>query len=253
MRRVGGERPAVNGAPGAPWAIEAHGLTKQFGSRRALDGVDLTLPAGAFLSIFGPNGAGKTTLLRALALLGRPTRGSLRLLGVDALEEPDRLRPRIGLISHRSMLYGDLSAAENLAFFSSLYAGEPDHARIDELLRLVELDHRRNDAVRTYSRGMTQRLSIARALINDPDIVLLDEPYSGLDPHASELLDQLIELVRPGRTLVMVSHDLEHGFDLCTHALILAAGRVVVCAPREGVDRAAFRDLYRATVGMGVS
>ena len=143
------------------YAVEAHGLIKQFGLRRALDNLELTVPRGAFLSIFGPNGAGKTTLLRALALLSRPTRGSLSILGVNALEEPERLRPRIGLISHRSMLYGDLSAQENLEFFSSLYEGEPNRARIDELLRLVELDHRRNDAVRTYSRGMQQRLSIA--------------------------------------------------------------------------------------------
>lgn len=234
-------------------AIEARGLVKQFGGRRALDGADLTLPCGSFLSIFGPNGAGKSTLLRILALLSRPTRGALSLFGVDALDEPDRLRPRIGLIGHRSMLYGDLSAAENLAFYASLYRGEPDQGRIDELLCLVELDHRRNDPVRTYSRGMTQRLSIARALINDPDLVLLDEPYSGLDPHAAELFDQLIDRVRADRTFVMVSHDLEHGYDLCTHALILARGQVVVAAPKASIDRAAFRDLYRATVGLGVA
>ena len=103
-------------------AVEAHGLVKQFGDRRALDGVDLALPRGSFLSIFGPNGAGKTTLLRQLALLARPTRGELHILGVDALEEPDVLRSRIGLISHKSMLYGDLTAHENLEFFASLYA-----------------------------------------------------------------------------------------------------------------------------------
>lgn len=107
-----------------PHAIEARGLVKQFGGRRALDGLDLELPQGAFLSIFGPNGAGKTTLLRELALLARPTGGELRILGVDALEEPDVLRSRIGLISHKSMLYGDLTARENLAFFASLYGLE---------------------------------------------------------------------------------------------------------------------------------
>lgn len=243
---------SVSRRSGAP-AVYAHGLVKQFGSRRALDGVDLSVPEGAFLSIFGPNGAGKTTLLRTLALLSRPTRGSLALMGVDALDEPDELRARIGLISHRSMLYGDLSAQENLEFFSALYRGEPDRGRIRELLELVELDHRRHDAVRTYSRGMQQRLSIARALVNDPDLVLLDEPYSGLDPHAAELFDELIARVREGRTFIMVSHDLEKGFDLCTHALIMARGQVVVCADKAGIDRAAFRELYLATVGMGVA
>ena len=236
----------------APLAVSARGLVKQFGRRRGLDGVDLEVPSGAFLSIFGPNGAGKTTLLRMLALLSRPTRGELSLLGVDALEEPDSLRSRIGLISHKPMLYGDLTARENLRFFASLY-GDVDEARIDELLRLVELDHRCNDCARTFSRGMQQRLSIARALVNDPELVLLDEPYSGLDPHAAELFDELIGRVRDGRTFVMVSHDLEKGFAMCSHALILARGRVVVCAEKEHVDAAAFRDLYLATVGTGVS
>ena len=239
----------------APLAIEARGLVKQFGGRRALDGLDLPLPPGAFLSGFGPGGAGKTTLLRGLALLARPTGGELRILGVDALEDPDVLRSRIGLISHKSMLYGDLTARENLAFFASLYGleGPEADARIDELLRLVELDHRVNDCARTFSRGMQQRLSIARALINDPELVLLDEPYSGLDPHAAELFDRLIARVRDGRTFVMVSHDLEKGFDLCTHALIMARGRAVVCAETAKIDRTAFRDLYLATVGMGVA
>ena len=236
----------------APFAVSARGLVKQFGRRRGLDGVDLEVPSGAFLSIFGPNGAGKTTLLRMLALLARPTRGELSLLGVDAFEEPDSLRSRIGLISHKPMLYGDLTARENLRFFASLY-GDVDEARIDELLRLVELDHRCNDCARTFSRGMQQRLSIARALVNDPELVLLDEPYSGLDPHAAELFDELIGRVRDGRTFVMVSHDLEKGFAMCSHALILARGRVVVCAEKERVDAAAFRDLYLATVGTGVS
>ena len=243
---------SAHGGSAAPLAVSARGLVKQFGRRRGLDGVDLEAPSGAFLSIFGPNGAGKTTLLRMLALLSRPTRGELSLLGVDALEEPDSLRSRIGLISHKPMLYGDLTARENLRFFASLY-GDVDEARIDELLRLVELDHRCNDCARTFSRGMQQRLSIARALVNDPELVLLDEPYSGLDPHAAELFDELIGRVRDGRTFVMVSHDLEKGFAMCSHALILARGRVVVCAEKERVDAAAFRDLYLATVGTGVS
>lgn len=239
----------------APFAIEAHGLIKQFGGRRGLDGVDLEVPQGAFLSMFGPNGAGKTTLLHELALLARPTRGSLSMLGINALEEPDALRPRIGLISHKSMVYGDLTARENLAFFASLYGvtGPQAQGRIDELLRLVELDHRQHDCARTFSRGMQQRLSIARALVNDPQIVLLDEPYSGLDPHAAELLDALIARVRDGRTFVMVSHDLDKGFDLCTHALIMARGRVVLCAKKAAIDRVAFKNLYMATVGLGVA
>ena len=249
---IGGEAAAAGGVP-APDAVEARRLVKAFGERRALDGVSFTLPAGAFLSIFGPNGAGKTTLLRILATLARPTGGALCVLGTDALEEPGALRSRIGLISHRPMVYGDLSARENLEFFARLY-GVPDAAgRVRELLRLVELDHRANDAARTFSRGMTQRLSIARALVNDPELVLLDEPYSGLDPHAMQLFDELIARVRDGRTFVMVSHDLDKGFSLCTHALILARGRVVSFGERAAIDEAAFRREYLQTVGMGVA
>lgn len=233
-------------------AVCAEGLVKAFGDRKALGGVSFELPAGSFLSIFGPNGAGKTTLLRVLSTLSRPSAGKLSVLGIDALENPGDLRARIGLISHKPMVYGDLSASENLEFFARLY-GAPDKGRIRELLQLVELDHRRNDAARTFSRGMTQRLSIARALVNDPDLVLLDEPYSGLDPHAMQLFDELIERVRDGRTFVMVSHDLDKGLSLCSHALVLARGKVVSFQRREEIDEAAFRQLYLSTVGMGVA
>ena len=233
-------------------AVRAEGLVKAFGDRKALGGVSFELPAGSFLSIFGPNGAGKTTLLRSLSTLSRPSAGKPSVLGIDALENPGDLRARIGLISHKPMVYGDLSASENLEFFARLY-GTPDKGRIRELLQLVELDHRRNDAARTFSRGMTQRLSIARALVNDPDLVLLDEPYSGLDPHAMQLFDELIERVRDGRTFVMVSHDLDKGLSLCTHALVLARGKVVSFQRREEIDEAAFRRLYLSTVGMGVA
>ena len=233
-------------------AVRAEGLVKAFGDRKALGGVSFELPAGSFLSIFGPNGAGKTTLLRILSTLSRPSAGKLSVLGIDALENPGDLRARIGLISHKPMVYGDLSASENLEFFARLY-GTPDKGRIRELLQLVELDHRRNDAARTFSRGMTQRLSIARALVNAPDLVLLDEPYSGLDPHAMQLFDELIERVRDGRTFVMVSHDLDKGLSLCTHALVLARGKVVSFQRREEIDEAAFRRLYLSTVGMGVA
>ena len=240
-------------APDAGLAIDARGLVKAFGARRALDGVDLRLPRGAFLSIFGPNGAGKTTLTRILSTLTRPTSGKLSMLGVDALEDPESLRRRIGLISHKSMVYGDLTARENLELFARLYGVEDPAARARELLGMVELDHRANDAARTFSRGMTQRLSIARALVNDPELVLLDEPYAGLDPHAVRLFDELIARVRDGRTFVMVSHDLDKGFSLATHDLILARGRVVTFGERDSFSEEEFRATYMATVGMGVA
>lgn len=234
-------------------AIETQGLTKAFGVRKAVDRVSICVPEGAFLSIFGPNGAGKTTLLRMLSTLARPTSGTACVMGIDLKEEPDLARRRIGLISHNSMLYPDLTAEENLMIYARLYGVENPQQRVYELLDAVELKHRRIDAVRTFSRGMTQRLSIARALIHDPDVVFLDEPYSGLDPHAVEIFDNLIDSVRCGRTFVMVSHDLQKGFSMCTHALVLARGRVVTFGEKENLDFGEFQQMYRAVVGMGVA
>ena len=219
-------------------AIETHKLSKAFGTRKAVDNVSIAVPQGAFLSIFGPNGAGKTTLLRVLSTLARATSGEARIMGVDIKEEPDRARDHIGFISHNSMLYPDLTAEENLMIYARLYGVEAPHARVLELLDAVELKHRRLDVVRTFSRGMTQRLSIARALIHDPGVVFLDEPYSGLDPHAVEIFDELIASARDGRTFVMVSHDLQKGFGMCTHALVLARGRAI----QHGELRLGLRD-----------
>ena len=234
-------------------AITTSKLSKVFGNRKAVDNVTFDLPKGAFLSIFGPNGAGKTTLLRVLSTLSRATSGSAALMDIDIKEEPDKVRDHIGLISHNSMLYMDLTAEENLLFAARLYGVENPEERVLELLEAVELKHRRLDTVRTFSRGMTQRLSIARALIHDPDVVFLDEPYSGLDPHAVEIFDGLIDQVRESRTFVMVSHDLQKGFSMCSHALVLAKGRIVAFDEKENLDFDEFSQIYRATVGMGVA
>lgn len=234
-------------------AIKTKKLSKVFGNRRAVDNVSIEVPQGAFLSIFGPNGAGKTTLLRVLSTLSRATSGSATLMGVDLKEDPDKARDHIGLISHNSMLYPDLTAEQNLMIYARLYGVVDPEARVLELLEAVELKHRRLDVVRTFSRGMTQRLSIARALIHDPDVVFLDEPYSGLDPHAVEIFDGLIDQVRENRTFVMVSHDLQKGFSMCSHALVLAKGRIVAFDEKENLDFDEFSQIYRATVGMGVA
>lgn len=234
-------------------AVEVKHLSKVFGTRKAVDDVSFELPEGSFLSIFGPNGAGKTTLLRVLSTLARPTSGEAFVAGIDVREEPDEAREHIGLISHQSMLYPDLTAEENLLLYAKLYGVEDPEARVAELLDSVGLAHRKLDLVRTFSRGMTQRVSIARALVHDPDVVFLDEPYSGLDPHAVEIFDELIESVRGDRTFVMVSHDLAKGLAMCTHALVLARGRVVAFAPKNELDYDEFAALYRDTVGMGVA
>jgi heme exporter protein A len=234
-------------------ALEVRELSRVFGARSALDKVTFDLPSGAFLSIFGPNGAGKTTLVKVLTTLTSPSKGSARVCGLDVVEDAVELRERIGLISHNPLLYPDLSAEENLLFFSEMYGVEDPEARVRELLVSVELDHRRLDLVRTFSRGMLQRLSIARALLHRPEVLFLDEPYSGLDPHAADILDNLIAQVRADHTFVMISHDLQKGLELCSHALILAKGRVVMLEEHAALDEAEFAKTYRETVGMGVA
>ena len=234
-------------------ALEVRDLSRTFGARKALDCVSFDLPRGAFLSIFGPNGAGKTTMLKVLSTLTSPAKGTAKVMGLDVVADAVELRERIGFISHNPLLYPDLTAEENLRFFAELYCLDEPDKRIKELLQAVELDHRRLDAVRTFSRGMTQRLSIARSLLHKPDVIFLDEPYSGLDPHAMDILDSLIAQVRDQHTFVMISHDLQKGLELCSHALILAKGKVVLFEEKEDIDPDVFADTYRRTVGMGVS
>ncbi len=232
-------------------ALELQGVSKRFGTRSALADISLSVPEGAFVCVFGPNGAGKTTLLRLMATLARPTEGKVALQGVDALEHPEQVRALIGLVSHSPLLYPELTAYENLKLFAQLYGVKNADARVEKLLRDVGLYHRRFDAVSSYSRGMTQRLSIARALVNDPAILLLDEPYSGLDPYAADDLDGILARERKGRTIVMVSHDLEKGYGLCTHLLVLAKGKVKLFCSREEMAGVSFEQVYRESVGRG--
>ena len=235
-------------------ALEVKDLTRTFGVRKALDGVSFELKRGAFLSIFGPNGAGKTTLLRVLSTLSSPSRGSIvKVLGYDVVEEATELRENIGTVSHNPLLYPDLTAEENLEFFADLYCLDNPKARIKELLDAVELTHRKLDTVRTFSRGMVQRLAVARALLPAPELIFLDEPYSGLDPHASDILDSLIESVRKDHTFVMVSHDLEKGLALSTDALILAKGKIVLYESSATLEHDEFARIFRETVSRGVS
>ena len=250
MRRLA--RRKLDSAQNKP-AIEAKHLSKVFGTRRAVDDASFVLPQGAFLSIFGPNGAGKTTLLRMLSTLSRATSGEALVMGVDVKEEPDTARKFIGLISHQPMLYPDLTAEENLLLYAKLYGVADPQKRVSELLDVVGLSHRRLDPVRTFSKGMTQRVAIARAIVHDPSVVFFDEPYSGLDPHAVDIFDSLIADIRDKHTFVMVSHDLQKGFDMCSHALVLARGRVVSFDDKNALDFGEFSQLYRETVGMGVA
>ncbi|MDY2723058.1 MAG: ABC transporter ATP-binding protein [Coriobacteriales bacterium] len=245
-----GKDSRLNISPDTP-ALRVTGIEKRFGARRVLKSVDFELPQGASLVIFGPNGAGKTTLLRILSTLDRPSKGTCEALGLSYKEQVDEVRGCIGFITHNPMLYLDLTARENLVLFARLYGVDDPDKAADEMLSLVELKHRANDKVRGFSRGMTQRIAIARAFINDPRIVFLDEPYSGLDPHAAGIVDRMLAESRQRRTLVTVSHSLESGFAQASHVLLLAKGRQILFSEQSQLEYDEFKNVYYEQVGVG--
>jgi len=237
---------------GARAALAVRGLERSFGHVRALRGIDFALEAGDSLAVFGPNGAGKTTLLRILAGLLRPHKGEVLLDGAP-LERTDAAhRRRVGLIAHYSLLYDGLTAAENLAFYARLYGLRDREALVTRALENVGLADRAGDAVGTFSRGMVQRMAIARALLHEPRIVLLDEPFSGLDQRAAATLrDLLMRLRAERRTMVLVTHNIDEGLELATHVAIQVAGRLAEFGPVAG-DLAAYRARYaEATASRG--
>ena len=227
--------------------INVHGLTKSFGPRAALVGVDLGVDTGEFVTLVGPNGAGKTTLLRILATLTKPTKGSVRIAGLDPVKNGEQARRLIGFLSHHTLLYDDLTAEQNLNFYAQMYDLDNASARIADLLEQVRLTARRRDLVRTFSRGMQQRLSVARAVLHRPQVLLLDEPYTGLDPNAAQVLtDLLAELAGEGCTVLLTTHNLERGLALGQRMLVLSQGRIVYDERRESIDPTAFPETYRA-------
>jgi heme exporter protein A len=222
-------------------AIELDGLTRRYGDREALSDVTLTLEPGRSLVVFGPNGAGKTTLLRVLATLLRPHAGTTRVLGSELPDAGWAIRGRIGFLGHASLLYRDLTARENLRFHARLH-GTP-RTRVDEVLDAVGLKLRADDPVHTYSRGMVQRAAVARCVLHDPELLLLDEPTSNLDPHAAEIVEPLIGATS-GRTRVLTSHDPVGGLQGADLALGLRAGRQELLAPAADVTSAQIGALY---------
>jgi heme exporter protein A len=229
-----------------PRLLEIRGLTKRFGPTWALRKVDLTLDAGTFLSVFGPNGAGKTTLIQILATLARPSSGEIYLAGRPLSQAGARLRASIGLVSHQTLLYPDLSAEENLRFYGRLYDLPGLDTRIEQALAQVDLTGRRYSLVREFSRGMQQRLSIARAILHDPALLLMDEPYTGLDPEAAETLRDILDMLsQQGNTIILTTHNLERGLALCDEVAILARGRVTYRARREEINGRDFGAIYR--------
>jgi heme exporter protein A len=206
------------------WAIEVEGLQRRYGERLALNGVSFRVEGGQTLVVLGPNGAGKTTLLRVLATLLRPHGGSVQVLGAHLPDDAWKVRGRIGYLGHEPLLYRSMTARENLVFNARLHGVAPE--RIDTLLEQVGLARRADDRVEELSRGMQQRLAAARAVLHDPELLLLDEPMSAVDPGAAELLEPLIGRAS-GRTRVLVTHDVQSGMREADHVLRLRAGKPV--------------------------
>ncbi len=232
--------------------IEVAGVGKSFGRRDVLKDINFSVEKGGFLSIFGPNGAGKTTLVKILSTLLIPSAGEVFIAGIKLDDDATDIRKQIGLISHQSLLYLDLSAYENLIFYGTLYGVDDLPARAEELLDRVELTHRSHDLVRTFSKGMRQRLTIARAVIHRPSILFLDEPHTGLDPHAMDILDGMIDSIRADHTFIMVTHNLRKGLDLCSSAMIIENGKIIFHKERASIDEAEFEEVYRRAVQGGV-
>ena len=226
--------------------ITVNKLVKRFGLKTVLRGVDFDVQPGEFVALLGPNGAGKTTFLRILASLSRPSLGSVQIAGYQLPAQAAQVRARLGVVSHLPLLYGDLTADENLRFYGRMYNIAGLEERITEVLEMVGLDARRRDLVRTFSRGMQQRLAIGRAVLHDPDVVLFDEPYTGLDQDASAMLDEVLKTVAAkGRTVVMTSHDLARAEDLATRFDILSRGIVSASASPKDLKRTNLLAFYK--------
>ena len=223
--------------------LTATNIGKLYGMRPVLKGVSLSVHRGEFVAILGANGAGKTTLLRILATLARPSAGALAIAGIDAIQHADQARACIGMVSHQSLIYPDLTARENLEFFGRMYGiGDKRletgdslrqsriphlQSQIENCLRRVNLWNRRDDFARTFSRGMIQRLTIARAILHDPPLLLMDEPYTGLDQTSAANLSALLrETAMSDRAVIMTTHELSRGLEGVTRALIIKTGKI---------------------------
>lgn len=224
----------------APPAIVADQLGMTIDDRRILHPLNFKVSAGEFITLLGSNGAGKTTLLRVLATLVPPSFGELSLFGTTVGTDTQRIRGRIGLIGHAPMLYRDLTARENLIFFARLYRVPNPRARADELLHYIKLHSRADDAVKTFSRGMVQRVAIARALLHEPELLLADEPFAGLDAPSTAMLERMLRTLQgEGKTIVFANHDLRQSLELAERAIVLRRGHIIIDQPTNQLEVAA--------------
>jgi heme exporter protein A len=244
------ERSVVG--PSLETVVDAKGLVREYGAVVAVDGIDLELRRGEFLTVFGPNGAGKSSLLKMLGGAMRATSGTVAIGGVPLDFSDGEWRRRVGMVSHQGFLYQQLTAEENLRFYGRLFGLDDLDRRIRARLERVGLLDRAHFAVRKLSHGMRQRLALARALLHDPELVLLDEPYTGLDPAAAAVLRGVLQELRADqRTVVMVTHNLSEGLALATRVAIQVRGRFAWQGAREEIDEHRFERLYHDVVDDG--
>lgn len=226
-------------------ALQSEDVRKTFGSFTALAGITMNVRKGEFVALFGRNGAGKTTFLKIAATLMRASEGRLTIDGVASADHPEQVRRRIGFLSHNTYLYRDLSPIENLRFFGRLYQVPDIEDRIPPLLERVGLRRRAKDPVRAFSRGLQQRLGIARVMLHEPALILLDEPYTGLDANAVQMLNDILdELVSAGKTVMLTTHDVEQGLRAATQAAIIDRGKLVLMTTADDPE---VRRLYAST------
>jgi len=227
--------------------ITAQDLRKTYGRSLVIDGVSFRLAAGQCLALLGPNGAGKTTLLRILATLSRPSAGSLHVDGLDALREPDRVRPLLGMVAHGSLVYEDLTARENLRFWEIMRGGDASPARVAEALAQVELDAVADERVRTFSAGMKRRLGLARVVLSQARILLLDEPFTGLDRRGRKWVTEfLLAFKASGGAAVMATHSFAGGLGMADRIGILGNGRLLLDRPAADLSTEELHRLYES-------
>lgn len=240
-----GQEAAPVKAQSVATAISAQGLGKTYDLRPALRSVSFTLAARSRMALLGPNGAGKTTLLRILSTLAKPSAGAATIAGYDVAAEAAQVRRIVGFVGHQPLVYEELTARENLLFFARMHGLRDGATRVDQLLEQVELRHKANDLARTLSRGQAQRLALARGILHEPQVLLLDEPDTGLDADALALLEQLLQTrAAAGETTLFTTHQIEQGLGWSDEALVLINGRIVYSGAAEALSVSEVRELY---------
>lgn len=232
-------------------AIEVNGLKKSFGNRLALRSIDLNIRQGESVVIFGPNGAGKTTLIKVLATIINPSSGKVIIKGFNLKDSAEKIRSQIGVVTHQTFLYNNLTVYENLEYYSRMYDVPEIKQRISEVASMVEMTSRLHDRAGNLSRGMKQRISIARALLHKPSIMLLDEPETGLDQQVISILWDILQREKEKRTIVLTTHNLERGLKLCDRLIILNTGQIVFQGLTSSIDIMELTEIYQHSTRVG--